>query len=59
MSEASLAVIDLVAKHNIVDLRSAGTWTPGWPKKVGGNIEKYRTSFKITNNVAYVIPEGT
>lgn len=59
MSEASLAVIDLVAKHNIVDLRAAGTWTPSWPKKVGGNIEKYRTSFKITQSVGYVIPEGT
>ena len=58
MSEASLAVIDLVAKHNIVDLRAGGTWTPGWPKKVGGDIGKYRTSFKVTNSVAYVIPEG-
>lgn len=58
MSEASMAVFDLVAKHNILDLRSAGTWTPGWQKKVASNLTKYRTSFKITNSVIHVIPEG-
>ena len=58
MSEASLAVLDLAAKHRIIDLRSAGTWTPGWQKKVGSNLEKYRTSFKISPSVGFVIPEG-
>lgn len=58
MSEAALAVIDLVAKHNIVDIRALGAWTPAWSKKVGENIEKYRTSFKITTRIDYVIPEG-
>ena len=58
MSEASMAVLDLVSKHNIVHLISSGTWTPGWQAKVGKNLEKYRTSFKITSSVIYVIPEG-
>ncbi|MBW1771336.1 MAG: ABC transporter substrate-binding protein [Deltaproteobacteria bacterium] len=58
MSEASMAVLDLVAKYNIIHLISSGTWTPGWQKKVGSNLEKYRTSFKITSSVIYVIPEG-
>jgi branched-chain amino acid transport system substrate-binding protein len=58
MSEASMAVLDLVAKHNIIHLISSGTWTPGWQKKTASNIQKYRTSFKITSSVSYVIPEG-
>lgn len=58
MSEASMAVLDLVAKHNIIHLICSGTWTPGWQAKVGKDLEKYRTSFKITSSVIYVIPEG-
>jgi len=48
MSEASLALIDLVNKYNMVHITCMGTWTPGWPAKVGGDIEKYGCSFKMS-----------
>ena len=58
MSEASMAAIDLVAKYNIVHLITSGTWTPGWPKKVGGNIKKYRNSFKMSLNAVVAVKSG-
>ncbi len=58
MSEASMATIDLAAKHNIVNYVCMGTWTPSWPKKVGEGIKKYGTSFKATTNVAQVLTQG-
>jgi len=58
MSEASMAAIDLVAKYDIVHLITSGTWTPGWPKKVGGNIKKYRNSFKMSLNAVTAVQSG-
>jgi len=56
MSEASMAVIDLVSKYHILDIVSYGTWTPSWGKKVGEDIVKYGCSFRMSHNVAILIP---
>lgn len=58
MSEASIAALDLVAKYDIVHLVTSGTWTPSWGKKVGGDIEKYRNSFKMSESAAHAVPVG-
>lgn len=58
MSEAGMAMLDLVAKHNVVHLTSMGVWTPAWGKKVAKRPKRYRKSFKASNNIAKVIPSG-
>lgn len=58
MSECGLAAIDLYAKYKIVDIVSIGCYTPGWDKKVGSDLEKYKHSFRGSGSVAWYIKEG-
>jgi branched-chain amino acid transport system substrate-binding protein len=58
MSECGLAAIDLYAKHKIVDIVSIGCYTPAWDKKVGGDLKKYKYSFRESGSVAWYIKEG-
>jgi len=58
MSECGLAAIDLYAKYKILDIVSIGCYTPGWDKKVGSDINKYKYSFRESGSVAWYIKEG-
>jgi len=58
MSECGLAAIDLYAKYKIVDIVSIGCYTPGWDRKVGSDLEKYKHSFRGSGSVAWYIKEG-
>lgn len=58
MSECGMAAIDLYAKYKIVDLVTIGCYTPGWDKKVGLDIKKYKYSFRESGSVAWYIKEG-
>ena len=58
MSECGMAAIDLYAKYKIVDLVTIGCYTPGWDKKVGSDIKKYKYSFRESGSVAWYIKEG-
>jgi branched-chain amino acid transport system substrate-binding protein len=58
MSECGLAAIDLYAKYKVVDIVSIGCYTPGWDKKVGSDLKKYKYSFRESGSVAWYIKEG-
>ncbi|MGZ3569186.1 MAG: ABC transporter substrate-binding protein, partial [Thermodesulfobacteriota bacterium] len=58
MSECGLAAIDLYAKYKILDIVSIGCYTPGWDKKVGADLAKYKYSFRESGSVAWYIKEG-
>jgi branched-chain amino acid transport system substrate-binding protein len=58
MSECGLAAIDLYAKYKILDIVSIGCYTPGWDKKVGSDLNKYKYSFRESGSVAWYIKEG-
>ncbi|HUL37361.1 MAG TPA: ABC transporter substrate-binding protein [Thermodesulfobacteriota bacterium] len=58
MSECGLAAIDLYAKYKILDIVSIGCYTPGWDKKVGSDLTKYKYSFRESGSVAWYIKEG-
>jgi branched-chain amino acid transport system substrate-binding protein len=58
MSECGLAAIDLYARYKIVDIVSIGCYTPGWDKKVGSDLKKYKYSFRESGSVAWYIKEG-
>lgn len=58
MSECGMAAIDLFAKYKMIDMVSIGCYTPGWDKKVGDNIEKYRYSFRESGSVKWYIKEA-
>ena len=58
MSECGLAAIDLYAKYKILDIVSIGCYTPGWDKKVGSDLGKYKFSFRESGSVAWYIKEG-
>ena len=58
MSECGLAAIDLYSKYKILDIVSIGCYTPGWDKKVGSDLNKYKFSFRESGSVAWYIKEG-
>lgn len=53
MSEPSLVTLDLIAKHKMLHITTAGAWTPAWHKKTGKNISRYKYSFKIGSNIVF------
>lgn len=53
MSECSMALLDLYAKHKVPNIVASGTWTPAWSKKVGEDLEKYKYSFRLSGHVGY------
>jgi branched-chain amino acid transport system substrate-binding protein len=57
MSEVCLAAMDLYPRYNVIGLISAGCWTPGWHKKSGSDIQKYKYAFKPSGNVIYWIKD--
>ena len=57
MSECSVAAMDIYAKHKVVDLATIGGYTPTWDVKSGGNIEKYKYSFRVSGSVKWFIKE--
>jgi branched-chain amino acid transport system substrate-binding protein len=57
MSEVCLAAMDLYPKYKVLGLVSVGCWTPGWHKKSGKNIERYRYAFKPSGHVVYWVKD--
>ena len=57
MSEVCLAAMDLYPRYKVIGLISAGCWTPGWHKKCGSDIQKYKYAFKPSGNVIYWIKD--
>ncbi|MBE9522213.1 MAG: ABC transporter substrate-binding protein [Proteobacteria bacterium] len=58
MSECGMAAMDLYSRYKIVDIVSIGCYTPSWDKKVAGNPEKYKYSFRASGSVKWYIKEG-
>ncbi|UCH96636.1 MAG: ABC transporter substrate-binding protein [Candidatus Aminicenantes bacterium] len=58
MSEAGMAAMDLYARYDTLDIVSIGCYTPSWDKKVAGNPEKYKNSFRVSGSVKAYIKEG-
>jgi branched-chain amino acid transport system substrate-binding protein len=58
MSECGLAALDLYAKYKTLDVVSIGCYTPGWDKKVGSDLEKYRFSFRESGSVKWYVKEA-
>jgi len=58
MSECGMAAMDLYARYKKVDVVSIGCYTPSWDKKVGGNLDKYKYSFRESGSVKWYIKEG-
>ncbi|MFC2146304.1 ABC transporter substrate-binding protein [Acidobacteriota bacterium] len=58
LSEAGMAAMDLYARYNTLDIVSIGCYTPSWDKKVAGNRERYKNSFRVSGSVKDYIKEG-
>ncbi|MBN1104537.1 MAG: ABC transporter substrate-binding protein [Deltaproteobacteria bacterium] len=58
MSECGMAALDLYARYKALDVVSIGCYTPGWDKKVGADIKKYRYSFRESGSVKWYIKEA-
>ncbi|NIM13246.1 MAG: ABC transporter substrate-binding protein [Candidatus Aminicenantes bacterium] len=58
LSEAGMAAMDLYARYDTLDIVSIGCYTPSWDKKVAGNPEKYKNSFRVSGSVKAYIKEG-
>lgn len=56
-SEYGLAVMDVVAEHNLVHLVTAGCYTPTWTEKFAADPQKYRKSFRLSGNLSWFIRE--
>jgi branched-chain amino acid transport system substrate-binding protein len=58
MSECGMAALDLYAKYKALDVVSIGCYTPGWDKKVGSDLAKYRFSFRESGSVKWYVKEA-
>ena len=54
-SEAALAAMPLLAKHNKISILTTGSLSPKYHKTVAKNPEKYKTLFRISGEAVWMV----